>query len=53
MYFPNSFLDNDKIVLEGSIQTIDDISDTKFKLYLEYVDDDGLENSIYYEVHRG
>lgn len=44
---------NDKIVLEGSIQTIDDISDTKFKLYLEYVDDDGLENSIYYEVHRG
>ena len=43
---------NDKIVLEGSIQTIDDISDTKFKLYLEYVDDDGLENSIYYEVHR-
>ena len=44
---------NDKIVLEGSIQTIDDISDTKFKLYLEYVDDDGLENNIYYEVHRG
>ena len=44
---------NDKIVLEGSIQTIDDISDTKFKLYLEYVDGDGLENSIYYEVHRG
>lgn len=44
---------NDKIVLEGSIQTIEDISDTKFKLYLEYVDDDGLENSIYYEVHRG
>lgn len=44
---------NDKIVLEGSIQTTDDISDTKFKLYLEYVDDDGLENSIYYEVHRG
>ena len=44
---------NDKIVLEGSIQTIDDMSDTKFKLYLEYVDDDGLENSIYYEVHRG
>ena len=44
---------NDKIYLEGIIQTIDDISDTKFKLYLEYVDDDGLENSIYYEVHRG
>ena len=39
--------------LQILFQTIDDISDTKFKLYLEYVDDDGLENSIYYEVHRG
>ena len=29
------------------------IDDTKFKLYLEYTDDDGLENNIYYEVNRG
>lgn len=43
----------DKIVLSGKIQTIDDISNVKFKLYLEYVDDEGLENKIYYQVLRG
>lgn len=43
----------DKIVLEGKIQTIDDISNVKFKLYLEYVDNKGLENKIYYGVTRG
>lgn len=43
----------DKILLEGKIQTLDDISNIKFKLYLEYVDNEGLENKIYYQVSRG
>lgn len=44
---------DDKIVLNGSIQTIDDISKTKFKLYLEYTDDNNDLNKIYYDVSRG
>ena len=43
----------DKITLNGTIQTLDDISDVNFKLYLEYQDENGLENKIYYEVARG
>lgn len=43
----------DKIVLNGNIQTINDITDTKFKLYLEYTDDNNNLNKIYYEVNRG
>ena len=44
---------DDKIVLEGKIQTIEDITDVKFKLYLEYIDSEGIENKIYYQVLRG
>lgn len=44
---------DDKIVLNGSIQTIDDISKTKFKLYFEYTDDNNDLNKIYYDVSRG
>lgn len=44
---------DDKIVLNGSIQTINDISKTKFKLYLEYTDDNNDLNKIYYDVSRG
>ncbi len=43
----------DKIVLNGHIQTINDISNTKFKLYIEYTDDNNDLNKIYYEVNRG
>ncbi len=43
----------DKIELKGIIQTLDDISNVKFKLYLEYMDDDGQENKIYYQLSRG
>ena len=43
----------DKIILEGKIQTIEDITNVKFKLYLEYIDSEGIENKIYYEVLRG
>lgn len=43
----------DRIVLNGNIQTINDITDTKFKLYLEYTDDNNNLNKIYYEVNRG
>ena len=43
----------DKIILEGKIQTIEDITDVKFKLYLEYIDSEGIENKIYYDVSRG
>lgn len=44
---------SDKIILNGHIQTINDISNTKFKLYLEYTDDNNDLNKIYYEVNRG
>lgn len=43
----------DKIELKGVIQTIYDISNVEFKLYLEYTDDDGEENKVYYQVARG
>lgn len=43
----------DKITLSGTIQTIEEISDVTFKLYLEYKDDDGEKNKIYYQVSRG
>lgn len=44
---------NSKIKLEGRIQTAEDIKNVKFKLYLEYTDDNGEENKIYYQVSRG
>ena len=44
---------HDKIELKGTIQTTDDISNVKFKLYLEYIDEEGQENKIYYQVSRG
>lgn len=44
---------NDKIKLEGTIQTVEDISNVQFKLYLEYTDDNGDTNKIYYQVSRG
>ena len=44
---------DDKIILKGVIDTIDDISNVKFKLYLEYTDSDGNENKFYYIVNRG
>ena len=43
----------DNIKLEGTIQTLEDISNVNFKLYIEYQDENGLENKIYYEVARG
>ena len=44
---------NSRITLKGKIQTIDDIKNIKFKLYIEYIDDNGTENKIYYKVSRG
>lgn len=44
---------DDKIELKGSIQTEEDISNVKFKLYLEYIDDNNEKNKIYYQVSRG
>lgn len=44
---------SDKIVLKRKIQTSEDISNVKYKLYIEYTDDDGNENKIYYDVKRG
>lgn len=47
-------LDSDnKIILKGTIYTESNLMDTKFKLYLEYEDSEGLSNKIYYEVARG
>ena len=43
----------DKITLEGKIQTTDDISNVKFKLYLEYKDNNNNEKKFYYQVQRG
>ena len=43
----------DKIILTGKIQTLEDISNVNFKLYLEYQDEKGIENKIYYSVARG
>ena len=44
---------DNKIELKGKLQTTKDISNVKFKLYLEYIDDDSNENKIYYQVSRG
>ena len=44
---------NDKIELSGIINSTEDISSTNFKLYLEYDNDMGISNKIYYEVKRG
>lgn len=44
---------SNKIELKGKLQTTKDISNVKFKLYLEYIDDNGNENKIYYQVSRG
>ena len=44
---------DDKIKLSGNIHTDTSTSDINFKLYLEYTDDNGEENKIYYEVKRG
>ena len=44
---------SDKIRLEGNIHTDSDTDNIKFKLYLEYTDDNGEENKNYYEVKRG
>lgn len=42
-----------KIELKGTILTIDDISNVRFKLFLEYTDDSGQENKIFYQLSRG
>lgn len=44
---------DDKIVLSGKIQTSLDVSNVKYKLYIEYTDSDGNDNKIYYDVNRG
>ena len=44
---------DDKIELKGKIQTSLDISNIKYKLYIEYTDDNGKDNKIYYDVKRG
>lgn len=44
---------DDSIILKGVITSNEDLSDVKFKLYLEYSDDDGELNKIYYDVKRG
>lgn len=44
---------NDSIKLDGTILSADDLSDIKFKLYLEYINDNNEKEEIYYEVQRG
>ena len=44
---------DDSIVLNGNIQTINDIINTEFKLYIEYIDDNNNVNKIYYKLNRG
>lgn len=44
---------NDSIKLEGNILSADELSDIKFKLYLEYINDKKEKEEIYYEVQRG
>ena len=44
---------DDSIILKGVITSNEDLSDVKFKLYLEYSDDDGELNKVYYDVKRG
>lgn len=43
----------DKVELKGVINTDKDNLDIKFKLYLEYEDENQNKNTIYYEVPRG
>jgi len=43
----------EKIQLKGTIQTIDNINDVHFKLFVEYKDEKGMENKVYYQVSRG
>ena len=40
-------------MVNGTINTTADTGNINFKLYLEYTDDNGEENKIYYEVKRG
>jgi len=42
-----------KIELKGTIQTIEDINNVHFKLFVEYKNSKGLENKVYYQVSRG
>ena len=50
----NLLVDTDsKIELKGTIQTTDDIRNVRYKLYLEYKDEDGNKNKIYYQLSRG
>ena len=44
---------DDSITLDGTIISADDLSDVKFKLYLEYENDNGEKEEIFYEVQRG
>ena len=44
---------NDNITLKGTIVSADDISNVRFKLYLEYINADNQKEEIYYEVQRG
>lgn len=52
---PKTLLCNssDNIKLEGTILSADDLSDVKFKLYLEYTNNENEQEEIYYEVQRG
>ena len=43
---------NDKIILNGSINSDKDIENIKFRLYLEYKDQNDLINAVYYEINR-
>ena len=44
---------DNKIILKGDIYSEKNLTDTKFKLYLEYENSEGLSNKIFYEVARG
>ena len=44
---------DDSITLDGTIISADDLSDVKFKLYLEYENENGEKEEIFYEVQRG
>ncbi len=47
-------IDSDEsIKLEGTILSADELSDIKFKLYLEYTNNENEQEEIYYEVQRG
>lgn len=44
--------DSDALTLEGEIQTEKEIKKEDFKLYIEYTDDEGLKNYIYYKMTK-